>query len=103
MGGRVTEPNHELAGRRPRGPGFVRHLPALGAYQLPDDEPAEAGAARGRAGGEPVEQAGPHRGGHALHTRLAAKLLEERDAWQLVEMPAPDRHVPVGLPAGVRV
>ena len=44
-----------------------------------------------------------HRGGHALHTRLAAKLLEERDAWQLVEMPTPETLVPVGLPAGVRV
>ena len=44
-----------------------------------------------------------HRGGHALHTRLAAKLLEERDAWQLVEMPTPETLVPAGLPAGVRV
>ncbi|MGE5836531.1 MAG: UDP-3-O-acyl-N-acetylglucosamine deacetylase [Acidobacteriota bacterium] len=26
-----------------------------------------------------------HRGGHALHTAFAAKLLEERDAWKLVE------------------
>jgi len=44
-----------------------------------------------------------HRGGHALHTRLAAKLLEERDAWQLVEMPTPETLAPAGLPAGVRV
>jgi UDP-3-O-[3-hydroxymyristoyl] N-acetylglucosamine deacetylase len=44
-----------------------------------------------------------HRGGHALHTKLAAKLLEERDAWQLVEMPTPETLVPAGLPAGVRV
>lgn len=29
------------------------------------------------------------RGGHALHTAFAAKLLEERDAWELVEAPAP--------------
>jgi UDP-3-O-[3-hydroxymyristoyl] N-acetylglucosamine deacetylase len=29
-----------------------------------------------------------HRGGHALHTALAAQLLEERDAWLLVESPA---------------
>ena len=43
-----------------------------------------------------------HRGGHALHTKLAAKLLEERDAWQLVEMPAADSVVPAGLPASVR-
>ena len=44
-----------------------------------------------------------HRGGHALHTKLAAKLLEERDAWQLVEMPTPEMALPAGLPAGVRV
>ncbi len=29
------------------------------------------------------------RGGHALHTAFAAKLLEERDAWELVEAPVP--------------
>ena len=28
-----------------------------------------------------------HRGGHALHTAFAAKILEERDAWRLVETP----------------
>jgi UDP-3-O-[3-hydroxymyristoyl] N-acetylglucosamine deacetylase len=28
-----------------------------------------------------------HRGGHALHTAFAAKILEEVDAWQLVEAP----------------
>jgi UDP-3-O-[3-hydroxymyristoyl] N-acetylglucosamine deacetylase len=28
-----------------------------------------------------------HRGGHALHTAFAAKILEETDAWQLVESP----------------
>jgi UDP-3-O-[3-hydroxymyristoyl] N-acetylglucosamine deacetylase len=28
-----------------------------------------------------------HRGGHALHTAFAAKILEERDAWRLVESP----------------
>jgi UDP-3-O-acyl-N-acetylglucosamine deacetylase len=26
-----------------------------------------------------------HRGGHALHTAFAARILEERDAWTLVE------------------
>ena len=36
-----------------------------------------------------------HRGGHALHTAMAARLLEERDAWQLVESPAASP-VPVG-------
>jgi UDP-3-O-[3-hydroxymyristoyl] N-acetylglucosamine deacetylase len=29
-----------------------------------------------------------HRAGHALHTALAARVLEERDAWVLVESPA---------------
>ena len=32
-----------------------------------------------------------HRAGHALHTALAAQLLEERDAWMLVESPASAR------------
>jgi UDP-3-O-[3-hydroxymyristoyl] N-acetylglucosamine deacetylase len=43
-----------------------------------------------------------HRGGHALHTRLAAKLLEERDAWELVEMPLAEPAIAVGLGATVR-
>jgi UDP-3-O-[3-hydroxymyristoyl] N-acetylglucosamine deacetylase len=29
-----------------------------------------------------------HRGGHALHTEFAARVLEERDAWTLVEAPS---------------
>jgi UDP-3-O-[3-hydroxymyristoyl] N-acetylglucosamine deacetylase len=29
-----------------------------------------------------------HRGGHALHTAMAAQLLQESDAWQLVEDPS---------------
>jgi UDP-3-O-[3-hydroxymyristoyl] N-acetylglucosamine deacetylase len=33
-----------------------------------------------------------HRGGHALHTAFAAQVLEERDAWTLVDSPAaPER------------
>jgi UDP-3-O-[3-hydroxymyristoyl] N-acetylglucosamine deacetylase len=28
-----------------------------------------------------------HRGGHALHTAFARKLMEERDAWEMVERP----------------
>jgi UDP-3-O-[3-hydroxymyristoyl] N-acetylglucosamine deacetylase len=39
-----------------------------------------------------------HRGGHGLHTAFAAKILEERDAWQLVEVPAPSAPLPAGLP-----
>ena len=30
-----------------------------------------------------------HRGGHALHTAFAARILEEPDAWRLVEAPEP--------------
>jgi UDP-3-O-[3-hydroxymyristoyl] N-acetylglucosamine deacetylase len=29
-----------------------------------------------------------HRGGHGLHTAFVAKILEERDAWEVVEQPA---------------
>ena len=39
-----------------------------------------------------------HRGGHALHTAFAAKILEERDAWRLVQAPES-----AGVPVGVRV
>jgi UDP-3-O-[3-hydroxymyristoyl] N-acetylglucosamine deacetylase len=35
-----------------------------------------------------VAHAVVHRGGHALHTAMAAKLLDEPDAWQLVESPS---------------
>jgi UDP-3-O-[3-hydroxymyristoyl] N-acetylglucosamine deacetylase len=28
-----------------------------------------------------------HRGGHALHTAFAAQVMEERDAWDVVEAP----------------
>ena len=38
-----------------------------------------------------------HRAGHALHTAFAAKILEESQAWRLVESPL-DAHVPVPLP-----
>ena len=40
-----------------------------------------------------------HRGGHGLHTAFAAKILESRDAWQMVEMPAAGAPVPAGLTA----
>ena len=40
-----------------------------------------------------------HRGGHALHTAFAAKILEESDAWRLVD--ATGEGVPVGVPVGV--
>jgi UDP-3-O-[3-hydroxymyristoyl] N-acetylglucosamine deacetylase len=41
-----------------------------------------------------------HRGGHALHTAFAAKILEETDAWRLVETPVDPSvaGVPVAVP-----
>jgi UDP-3-O-[3-hydroxymyristoyl] N-acetylglucosamine deacetylase len=43
-----------------------------------------------------------HRGGHALHTAFAAKVLEESDAWRLVETPvgAAIASAPVSIPVG---
>lgn len=43
-----------------------------------------------------------HRAGHALHTTLAAQLLEERDAWTLVEAPASQASAPAALAAPAR-
>ena len=45
-----------------------------------------------------------HRGGHALHTAFAAKILTETDAWRLVETPVDPELVglPVAVPAGAR-
>jgi UDP-3-O-[3-hydroxymyristoyl] N-acetylglucosamine deacetylase len=43
-----------------------------------------------------------HRAGHALHTALAARLLEERDAWVLVESTADAMAIPAGMPAPAR-
>ena len=42
-----------------------------------------------------------HRGGHALHTAFAAKLLEQRDAWQLVES-ASGAAIGMSLPVSVK-
>jgi UDP-3-O-[3-hydroxymyristoyl] N-acetylglucosamine deacetylase len=42
-----------------------------------------------------------HRGGHALHTAFAAQLLDESDAWHLVEAPRPVAEPsPIGQPVG---
>ena len=46
-----------------------------------------------------VAHAVVHRGGHALHTAIAAQLLEEQDAWQLVEVP---NETPAAVPVGVK-
>jgi UDP-3-O-[3-hydroxymyristoyl] N-acetylglucosamine deacetylase len=43
-----------------------------------------------------------HRGGHALHTALAAQLLEERDAWMLVDSPVTVDAAAAGVAAQVR-
>jgi len=40
-----------------------------------------------------------HRGGHALHTAFAARILQETDAWRLVEAPAEPSVVPVAAAA----
>jgi UDP-3-O-[3-hydroxymyristoyl] N-acetylglucosamine deacetylase len=40
-----------------------------------------------------------HRGGHALHTAFAAKILEESNAWRIVDAPADG--VVVGIPVQV--
>jgi UDP-3-O-[3-hydroxymyristoyl] N-acetylglucosamine deacetylase len=42
-----------------------------------------------------------HRGGHALHTAFASRILEETDAWRLVEAPLSGVHAP--QPVGVAV
>src|SRR6186713_2454839 len=42
-----------------------------------------------------------HRGGHALHTAFAARILEETDAWRLVE--APESEFVPALPRAVPV
>jgi UDP-3-O-[3-hydroxymyristoyl] N-acetylglucosamine deacetylase len=39
-----------------------------------------------------------HRGGHALHTAFAARMLEETDAWRIVESPAHPSLVGAGVP-----
>jgi UDP-3-O-[3-hydroxymyristoyl] N-acetylglucosamine deacetylase len=40
-----------------------------------------------------------HRAGHALHTAFAARILEEVDAWRLVEASADQTHAPIPAPA----
>jgi UDP-3-O-[3-hydroxymyristoyl] N-acetylglucosamine deacetylase len=44
-----------------------------------------------------------HRGGHALHTAFAAKILEETDAWQIVESPDMGMVPVVAAPAAARL
>jgi UDP-3-O-[3-hydroxymyristoyl] N-acetylglucosamine deacetylase len=39
-----------------------------------------------------------HRGGHALHTALAAEVLRQRDAWQFVGAPSAEAPAPVRVP-----
>ena len=42
-----------------------------------------------------------HRGGHALHTGLASRLLADPDAWELVEQPESAEVAAAGVPATV--
>jgi UDP-3-O-[3-hydroxymyristoyl] N-acetylglucosamine deacetylase len=42
-----------------------------------------------------------HRAGHALHTAFATKVLQERDAWRIVEAPEIEP-LPVPLPVGAK-
>ena len=66
---------------------FVRHkiLDLVGDFAL--------------VGHQVIAHAVVHRGGHALHTAMAAQLLQESEAWQLVEepsaVPVATRAVPV--------
>jgi UDP-3-O-[3-hydroxymyristoyl] N-acetylglucosamine deacetylase len=43
------------------------------------------------------------RGGHALHTALAAQLLQQRNAWEIVEQPETADAAAAGVPATVGV
>ena len=43
-----------------------------------------------------------HRGGHGLHTAFVAKVLEERDAWRLVEGPLEAVPTPLGAALPVK-
>jgi UDP-3-O-[3-hydroxymyristoyl] N-acetylglucosamine deacetylase len=43
-----------------------------------------------------------HRAGHALHTNLAARLLDERDAWCLVDERSSEAEVVHGVPVAAR-
>jgi UDP-3-O-[3-hydroxymyristoyl] N-acetylglucosamine deacetylase len=43
-----------------------------------------------------------HRGGHALHTAFAARILEETDAWRIVESPAEASLVGAGVPVSAK-
>jgi UDP-3-O-[3-hydroxymyristoyl] N-acetylglucosamine deacetylase len=42
-----------------------------------------------------------HRGGHALHTAFASRILEDVDAWRIVEGDAPSAIAPMPMPIGV--
>jgi UDP-3-O-acyl-N-acetylglucosamine deacetylase len=44
-----------------------------------------------------------HRAGHALHTAFAARILEDVDAWKIVEGDERNVAQPVGVPVPVAV
>jgi UDP-3-O-[3-hydroxymyristoyl] N-acetylglucosamine deacetylase len=43
-----------------------------------------------------------HRGGHALHTAFAARILEETDAWRIVESPVEASLAGAGVPVSAK-
>ena len=43
-----------------------------------------------------------HRGGHALHTAFAARILEETDAWRIVESPVEAALANAGVPVSAK-
>jgi UDP-3-O-[3-hydroxymyristoyl] N-acetylglucosamine deacetylase len=43
-----------------------------------------------------------HRGGHALHTAFAARILEETDAWRIVESPVEAALAGAGVPVSAK-
>ena len=43
-----------------------------------------------------------HRAGHALHTEFASRILEETQAWRLVEMPPEPAAAPIGAPVPLK-
>lgn len=49
-----------------------------------------------------VAHAVVHRGGHALHTELAAALLADREAWQLVDAPSEVPAIVGSIPVPIR-
>ena len=69
--------------RHHQGPQYIAAPGGRGGGLAPraHHRPAACGMQRQHEGHQ------PHRGGHGLHTEFAARVLEEREAWTLVEAP----------------